>query len=41
VERRQVMEQRARRRAALVAGSMGGAALVGATLAVALRRRGG
>jgi Fe-S oxidoreductase len=39
VERRQVAEQRARRRAALVAGTIGGAALAGATLVGALRRR--
>jgi hypothetical protein len=39
VERRRAAEQRARHRA-LVAGTLGGAALAGATLAVALRRRG-
>jgi hypothetical protein len=39
VERRQLAEHLARRRA-LVAGTIGGAALAGATLAVALRRRG-
>jgi hypothetical protein len=33
-------EHRATHRAALVAGTIGGAALAGATLAVALRRRG-
>jgi FAD/FMN-containing dehydrogenase/Fe-S oxidoreductase len=40
VERRRMAEHRARHRAALVAGTIGGAALAGATLAVALRRRG-
>jgi hypothetical protein len=40
VERRAAAERRARHRAVLVAGTIGGAALAGATLAVALRRRG-